>query len=561
MRRTRFRGRIAGTGTTSGVRVVVGRWTGTPLGAFADVMVETAEGHRVLLAPSPEVADFVAATYTFDEVRIGPVDVAVTARPDRERWVVTGPSLDLDLTVGRRTALGRLLRLVPARLARTPAWCTLTDPVARVLLRGVRTRGSAGGGRREWYGATDAHAVVAAGGRFDGGDLGRIAPVDPPCRFGFGSTPRRPTVTTLVTTVDVPADPAGVVTLPRLAARHQGGRMSTTGSTRSRSTLSKFLDSALDRTVAPGYTRLGLAVRRRLADWPADPAPGSLSGRVALVTGATSGLGLATATGLARLGAAVRLVVRDEEKGARVAAEIREAVPDAEVTVHRCDVADLDDVRRLADELLADPTLTRLDVVVHNAGVMPPERTESPQGHELSMSLHVLGPVLMTELLLPLLEHGDRGGEDRARVVLVTSGGMYAQRLRDDDPDYRRGEYAPTTAYARSKRAQVELLPRLDERWRDRGVAVHAMHPGWADTPGVVDSLPLFHKVTGPLLRDADEGADTTVWLAGAEPAPEPGQLWQDRRPRPAHLGRRTRPAPGGVERMWAWVLDRTGLA
>src|SRR6478735_11693826 len=130
----RFRGAIVGVGTTSGTRVVVGRWDESPYGAFADVMVETELGHRVLLAPTQEVADFVATTYTFDEVRIEPISL--------DRWVVSSPSLSLEVSVGRRTGLGRLLRLVPARLAESPAWCTVTDPVARVALRDVRTRGT-----------------------------------------------------------------------------------------------------------------------------------------------------------------------------------------------------------------------------------------------------------------------------------------------------------------------------------------------------------------------------------------------------------------------------------
>jgi hypothetical protein len=193
--RQRFRGHIAGAGTTSGVRVVVGRWARSPYGAFADVMVATASGRRVLLAPTRQVADFVAGTYSFDEVRVEPVEV--------DGWSVRSPSLSLDLEVGRRTALGVLLRLVPGRLAEAPTWSTLTDPVVRVVLRGVRTRGSAGGGRREWYGATDVRAVTAARGTFDGADLGRLAPVDPAPDFGFSSTPRRPSVTTVVTTVEL----------------------------------------------------------------------------------------------------------------------------------------------------------------------------------------------------------------------------------------------------------------------------------------------------------------------------------------------------------------------
>jgi nucleoside-diphosphate-sugar epimerase len=201
-------------------------------------------------------------------------------------------------------------------------------------------------------------------------------------------------------------------------------------------TLARGLDTLMDRAVAPGFSKIGLAVRRRLPGWPADPLPGAMLGLTAAVTGATSGLGLATAEGFARLGADVRLVVRDVEKGAQARAKLEATVPGAKITVDRCDVSDLDDVRRFAGQL----DLDRLDVLVHNAGSMPATRTESPQGHELTMALHVLGPVLMTELLRPALRGHD------ARVLLVTSGGMYGQRLRADDPEYTQGDYAPATA-------------------------------------------------------------------------------------------------------------------
>ncbi len=193
----RFHGQIAGVGSTSGVRVVIGSWQRTPLGSFGDAMVETAEGHRVLLAPSAEVAAFIEATYVFDEVRIEPI----SRRSEPGRWRVESPSLALDLTVGGRMPLGRVLRLVPGRVAASPAWATVVDPVARVVLRGVRTRGTALAGRREFYGATDLHAVTSVAGSFDGAPLGALARVDPPCRFGFSSTPRRPAVTAVVTTV------------------------------------------------------------------------------------------------------------------------------------------------------------------------------------------------------------------------------------------------------------------------------------------------------------------------------------------------------------------------
>jgi hypothetical protein len=165
-------------------------------------MVETADGHRVLVAPSCAVAAFIEATYTFDEVRLEPI----TVTSGRESWHVESPSLLLDLTVGGRMPLGRLLRAVPPRVASSPVWATAVDPVARVALRGVRTRGTALTGRREYYGATDLHAVTGLDGTFDGEPLGALAAVDPPCRFGFSSTPARPSVTSVVTTVVTDTD-------------------------------------------------------------------------------------------------------------------------------------------------------------------------------------------------------------------------------------------------------------------------------------------------------------------------------------------------------------------
>jgi hypothetical protein len=197
--RHRFGGAIAGVGATSGVRIVVGRWDESPMGCFADVMLAEPDGTRVLLAPDEEVAGFVSTTYRFDRVEIGPVSVAVADGS----WTVAAPGLELTFRVGRRSVLGWVLSLVPRRLATAPVWARLTDPVARVVLRGVRTRGTAGNGRREYYGATDLHRVTGLRGTWQGTPLGQLAPVSPEPGFGFGSTPQRPSVTSIVTTVDV----------------------------------------------------------------------------------------------------------------------------------------------------------------------------------------------------------------------------------------------------------------------------------------------------------------------------------------------------------------------
>lgn len=193
----RFDGFIAGVGTTGGLRAVVGHWPRSPLGPFTDVMVEHADGHRMLLAPSREVAEFVGATYVFDEVHVGPV----TAGTDGTHWEVDAPPLRLAFTVGGRPPLGLLLRAVPRPLATHPRWISAIDVVARTVLPGVRTRGSAAGGREEFYGALDLHRLTAATTVWDGVEQGVLAPVSPPVRFGFGSTPRSPSLTRVTTLV------------------------------------------------------------------------------------------------------------------------------------------------------------------------------------------------------------------------------------------------------------------------------------------------------------------------------------------------------------------------
>ena len=106
--------------------------------------------------------------------------------------------------------------------------------------------------------------------------------------------------------------------------------------------------------------------------------------------------------------------------------------------------------------------------------------------------------------------------------------------------------------YARTKRAQVILTELWAERLAGTGVVVHAMHPGWPDTPGVASSLPRFHRLTGPLLRSPEQGADTIVWLGAAvEPGGSSGGFWHDRRQRPTHRVPWTRETPEDRERLW----------
>lgn len=205
MIRERFHGQIGGTGSTSGVRVVIGHWPQSPFGSFTDAMVADSAGHRVLIAPTPEIAEYVSQTYQFDEVEV----VGVRFDDSDNAWSFEGGPLSVRLGTGRRTLLGALLRPIPRAVSAAPVSTVLTDPIARIVLRGVRTRGTAGGGRREYYGAHDVRAITSLSGTWHGHDLGAVAPVEPPPDFGFSSTPRRPSVTDVTTTIDRPSASSG----------------------------------------------------------------------------------------------------------------------------------------------------------------------------------------------------------------------------------------------------------------------------------------------------------------------------------------------------------------
>jgi dehydrogenase/reductase SDR family protein 12 len=315
--------------------------------------------------------------------------------------------------------------------------------------------------------------------------------------------------------------------------------------------VTSLIDAALDRSVVLGYSRLGSGLRRRW--WPADPAPDALVGERVVVTGASSGIGEAMARSFAELGAGVHLLGRSADKVAGVAAELRRTVPGAEVVEEVCDVSDLDAVRRWAPDFAR--RVPALHGLVHNAGTITEERTESAQGHEVQLATHVLGPHLMTELLLDQLVAGP------GSVVWMSSGGMYSAPLRSepDQIEYRDGTYQGVQAYARTKRMQVVLAEAWAARLTGTDVKVESMHPGWVGTPGVATHLPTFNKLTGPLLRDSTDGADTAVWLVATRPISTAPHFWHDRAQRPTSFGWQRDEDPTAVSGFLSYVTTTTG--
>jgi NAD(P)-dependent dehydrogenase (short-subunit alcohol dehydrogenase family) len=248
------------------------------------------------------------------------------------------------------------------------------------------------------------------------------------------------------------------------------------------------------------------------------------------------------------------LLGRDRAKTEGVAASLTASTGSDRVHSVVADMGDLGQVRAAAADVLA--RFERLDVLVHNAGALTADRRTAPSGIEATVASQVVGPFLLTTLLLPRLREAHPG-----RVITVSSGGMYASPLRVSDLQMG-DDYKGSEQYARAKRAQVTLNEMWAERVPANDVVFHAMHPGWADTPGVRESLPTFRKVVGPLLRTPAQGADTIVWLAAdqGEPLSSSGGFWLDRHRRSIHKLPNTRSSdtPARRQELWTWVESNT---
>lgn len=316
-----------------------------------------------------------------------------------------------------------------------------------------------------------------------------------------------------------------------------------------------LVDAALEAPIVPSFTRIGYAVRRRLDHWrPLDSYV--MVGRTVVVTGATSGLGRQTALRLAALGARVVITGRDQARTERAAAEISAASGSSDVIAIAADMGELGQVGSLAGEIRR--LTSSVDVIIHNAGALSPSRRTNSTGVEATVAAQVLGPFLLTTLLLDELEQASPG-----RVVTVSSGGMYAASLDVTRLQMTPDDYRGSTQYARAKRAQVTLNELWAARVTPTEVVFHAMHPGWADTPGVEAALPRFRCAARPLLRSAEQGADTAIWLACDERVRRTsGGFWLDRRRRGIHRLPQTRRADTAQRRaqLWAWCAEQTGV-
>jgi retinol dehydrogenase-14 len=279
-----------------------------------------------------------------------------------------------------------------------------------------------------------------------------------------------------------------------------------------------------------------------------------MAGKVVLVTGATGGIGKATAIGLATMGARVGITGRDLIRAEQAAADIRTAAGNPAVDVFAGDMSSQAEVRRLAGAVLN--AYPRLDVLVNNVGGFWAHRHPTADGLEHTFALNHLAPFLLTNLLLDRLK-----ASAPARVVTLSSGAQAAGRIDFDDLQGARS-YSGQRAYSQSKLANILFTNELARRLQDTGVTANSVHPGVVRTNfGSEDQAGFFRiisPVVRPFLKTPTQGARTPIYLASSPDVEGiTGQFFANRKPKIANK------AAGDLAvtaRLWRVSSDLVGL-
>jgi NAD(P)-dependent dehydrogenase (short-subunit alcohol dehydrogenase family) len=295
-----------------------------------------------------------------------------------------------------------------------------------------------------------------------------------------------------------------------------------------------------------------------------------LSGKLAVVTGASAGIGVETARALAAAGAQVVMAVRDTAKGERAAAQIRESVPDARLEVRELDLASLDSVRAFGKSFRADHP--SLDLLINNAGVMACPEAQTADGFEMQLGTNHLGHFALTAELLPALRAAAQAGGD-VRIVNLSSRGHFRGGINFDDPHFRTRPYDKWEAYGQAKSANILFTVALEKRLAPAGIHSFAVHPGVIATElsrhlSREDFKEMAARApAGALARKSiPQGAATSVWAATSpDLAGKGGRYLEDVHiAETADESRTEGVAPhaiddGVAERLWAWSEDQIG--
>ncbi|KAG9348299.1 hypothetical protein JZ751_002034 [Albula glossodonta] len=268
----------------------------------------------------------------------------------------------------------------------------------------------------------------------------------------------------------------------------------------------------------------------------------SVAGRTFMITGANSGIGKATAIGIAKRGGIIHMVCRNKDKAEEARGDIVKETGNKEIYVHILDLSEPRKVWEFAEAF--KKKYKSLNVLINNAGCMVKQREVNADGLEKNFASNTLGVYILTKSMIPLLEKSTD-----PRVITVSSGGMLVQKLRTGNLQSEMGQFDGT------KRQQVVMT----EQWAKIHTNIHfsAMHPGWADTP-VAAAMPDFYQSMKDKLRSPEQGADTVVWLAVSEAAvaKPSGRFFHDRRMVSAHLPLAWTHSPADREQKFMVLLE-----
>lgn len=253
---------------------------------------------------------------------------------------------------------------------------------------------------------------------------------------------------------------------------------------------------------------------------PSEHLKYDLRGKHVMITGANSGIGYETAKQLAKQGALVHMVCRNEVRGLAARDLIRaeiEGESEKKVNLTVCDVSNQRDIQKLVTDFTKSNT--PLHVLVNNAGCMVHTRMETSEGIETSYATNAVGVYALTSGLTPVLRKTSLESNSPSRVICVASAGMLTEKIELDDPEMHNGTFDGTRQYAKNKRTQVALIELFGKREesenRENGKIIFlSQHPGWSDTAALKVALPGFYDSLKAKLRSPWEGADTVVWLA-----------------------------------------------
>ncbi|CAH1054731.1 SDR family oxidoreductase [Paenibacillus pseudetheri] len=280
-----------------------------------------------------------------------------------------------------------------------------------------------------------------------------------------------------------------------------------------------------------------------------------MRGKIALVTGANSGMGLATTVELARKGAKVIMVCRNRQRGEEALAAAKQKSHSEDIELMLCDLASLESIRSFAEEFIRIYPV--LDILINNAGVVTIKRQLTKDGFEMDLGVNHLGHFLLTNLLLEPLKAAEQG-----RIVVVASGAYKIGALHYEDPTLAR-RFNPAKAYARSKLANILFTKELAARLQGTRVTVNCVHPGAVGTNIGVNRETGFGKSILKLLSyfflTPEEGADTAIYLATEPDLQEvTGQYYYRRKNQELTPRAQNKQE---AQRLWQWSQEQVGLS